>query len=122
MTLERHKIISEKIIEKTENSVILEYLIPEDSDFFDGHFPEIHLVPAVAQVDMMKNFALKYLGIDLTNYLSFGKRIKFTSPVFQNALVRMSIKFNQEKNSLTYKLTTQDESKTYSSGTFTLGA
>ncbi len=119
MYLEKHNIPAEKVLEKTDNSVLLEFFIPETCDFFDGHFPEIHLVPAVAQIDMMTNLANKYLGT--SRYIFSAKRIKFTSPVFPNAEVHMSMSFNPEKNSLTYKLTTKDEAKTYSSGTFVLG-
>ena len=39
MYLEKHKISDEKIVSKDENSVLLELFIPEESDFFDGHFP-----------------------------------------------------------------------------------
>lgn len=118
MYLEKHKISDEKIVSKDENSVLLELFISEESDFFDGHFPEIHLVPAVAQIDMATYFIKKYFGT--TRFIESTKRLKFTSPVKPNSTVHMSLKFNPEKSSVAYKLTSADEQKAYSAGTFVI--
>ena len=48
-----HSIVDEKVIEKTEDKITLEFVIPETSDFFDGHFPEFKLLPAVAQFEVI---------------------------------------------------------------------
>lgn len=119
MYLEKHNISEEKVLSRDENSVLLEFFIPETCDFFDGHFPEIHLVPAVAQVDLAMYFSKKYFGT--TRFMESAKRLKFSSPVKPNSTVHMSLKFNSEKNAVTYKLTSGDEEKTYSSGTVTVG-
>lgn len=116
MYLEKHKIPAEKIISQTEDSILLELTIPEECDFFDGHFPEIHLVPAVAQMDMVTFFANKYFGTQ--RYIESAKRIKFTSPVKPNTTLHLNIKFNAEKCSINYKLTSADELKAYSGGNF----
>lgn len=116
--IKTHKLNEEKIISQEEDSVVLEYYISEECDFFDGHFPEIHLVPAVAQIDMATYFAKKYFGT--SRYLMSAKRIKFTSPVKPNSTVQMSLKFNSEKSSITYKLTSADGEKSYSGGTFVI--
>ncbi|MBQ0003279.1 MAG: hydroxymyristoyl-ACP dehydratase [Treponema sp.] len=113
-----HNLEEEKLISQEENSVVLEYFIPEKCDFFNGHFPEIQLVPAVAQIDMATYFSKKYFGT--SRYVQSAKRIKFTSPVRPNSIVKMSLKFNPEKSSVTYKLTSKDEDKTYSGGTFVI--
>ena len=57
-----HSIVDEKIIEKTEDKITLEFVIPETSDFFDGHFPEFKLLPAVAQFEVITRFSKKYFG------------------------------------------------------------
>lgn len=118
MYLEKHNIPKETVLQKTDNSILLEFNIPETCDFFDGHFPQIHLIPAVAQIDMMTNLAREYLGT--SRYILSAKRIKFTSPIFPNTDVHINISFDQEKNALIYKLTTKAEDKVYSSGTFVL--
>lgn len=112
--IQKHSIKDETVISKEENSVVIEYYIPEESDFFDGHFPEIHLVPAVAQVDMATFFSKKYFG--LSRFVSSAKRLKFTSPVKPNSKVQLSLNFNPEKNSVAYKLIAADGEKTYSGG------
>ncbi|MBQ0162686.1 MAG: hydroxymyristoyl-ACP dehydratase [Treponema sp.] len=116
--IETHNLEEEKVISQEENSVVLEYFIPEKCDFFDGHFPEIHLVPAVAQIDMATYFSKKYFGT--SRYIQSAKRIKFTSPVRPNSTVQMSLKYNPEKSSVTYKLVSADGEKNYSGGTFVI--
>ncbi len=118
MYLTRHGIAPEKIIEKNDDSVLLEFSVPETCDFFEGHFPEIRLLPAVAQIDLTAHFVKKYFGVPI----SFGgtKRAKFGAPIFPNATVRMSIKFNAEKRAVTYRLGDAGGEKVYSTGTFTL--
>lgn len=115
MYLEKHNIDEETVVERTEDSVLLAFRIEEKCDFFDGHFPEIHLVPAVAQIDTMINLANKYLGT--SRFFVSAKRIKFSAPVLPNTDLHLSMKFNKEKNAIVYKLTTAAEDKTFSSGT-----
>lgn len=118
MYLKKHGIAPEKIIEKNDDSILLEFSVPETCDFFEGHFPEIQLLPAVAQIDLMAHFAKKYFGIPI--YFSKTKRTKFVAPIFPNATVLMNIQFNSEKNSVTYKLSSANGEKIYSTGTFAL--
>lgn len=118
MYLTKHGIAPEKVIEKNADSVFLEFSVPETCDFFEGHFPEIKLLPAVAQIDLMAHFSKKYFGVPIG--FSGTKRTKFGAPIFPNAIVRMSIKFNSEKNSVTYKLSSTNGEKIYSTGTFAL--
>lgn len=118
MTLESHGINKETVISKEENTCVLEFFIPATCDFFDGHFPEIKLLPAVAQIDIVASLATKYFG--LTGYLTTAKRIKFTSPVRPDSEVKLTMNFNTEKNSISYKLISKDEARAYSSGSFAL--
>ena len=119
MYLEDHKIAPETLISKTEDAFTVEFTVTEECDFFDGHFPEIHLLPAVAQIDLMMHFAKKSFGDK--GFAISTKRTKFGAPIFPGYTVRLNVKYNSEKNAYTYKLTTSDESKVFSSGTFALG-
>lgn len=116
MYLKKHGIDEEKIISKEENFVLLEVFIPETCDFFNGHFPEIHLVPAVAQIDMAVHFCKKYFGTECA--MVGAKRLKFTSPVKPNTALHFSLKYSPEKSMVAYKLTSADETKGYSNGNF----
>ena len=51
MQFNDHDIHDEQIISREENAIALEFVIPASSDFFDGHFPQYKLLPAVAQFD-----------------------------------------------------------------------
>lgn len=120
MYLQKHGITPEKVIEKNDDSVLLEFTVPETCDFFDGHFPEIQLLPAVAQIDLTLFFANKYLGTH--RFALSTKRTKFVAPIFPNTTVHLDAKYNLEKNSLTYKICGVNGEKTFSTGTFALGA
>ncbi len=119
MYLEKHNIAPERVIERDENSVVLEMSFSKDCDFFEGHFPEIQLLPAVAQIDIIMNMAHKYFSTPV--FAAISKRTKFGAPIFPENLVRMSLKFNREKNAVVFKLGSVDGEKTFSSGTITLG-
>lgn len=119
MYFEDHKIAPETLISQTDDNVTLEFTVTEECDFFDGHFPEIHLLPAVAQIDIMMHYAKKYFGDK--GFAVATKRTKFGAPIFPGYTVRLNIKYNSQKNSYAYKLTNSDENKTFSTGTFALG-
>lgn len=119
MYLQKHGIEPEKVIEKNDDSVLLEFTVPETCDFFDGHFPEIQLLPAVAQIDIMVNLASKYFKT--SRFVLSSKRTKFIAPILPNTTVRMNIKFDSEKKSVAYKLSSIAGEKIFSSGTFSLG-
>ncbi|WP_318662955.1 hydroxymyristoyl-ACP dehydratase [Treponema sp.] len=114
MYLAKHGIPAEKIVSQAENEVVLEVHIPETCDFFDGHFPEIHLVPAVAQIDMAMHFCNKYFGTRCA--MDSSKRLKFTLPVKPETTLHFGFKYSPEKGMISYKLTSSDGLKAYSSG------
>ena len=49
MNSNNHDIKDEQVVNQAENEIYLELVIPAYCDFFDGHFPEYKLLPAVAQ-------------------------------------------------------------------------
>lgn len=119
MYLQDHRIAPETLVAKTGDAVTLEFSVTEDCDFFDGHFPEIRLLPAVAQIDLLIHFAKKYFSVN--GFAASTKRTKFGAPIFPGYTVRLNMKYNSEKKSIAYKFTNSEESKTFSSGTFVLG-
>ncbi|HAH62775.1 MAG TPA: hydroxymyristoyl-ACP dehydratase [Treponema sp.] len=113
-----HKIENEEILSRTEDSVELRFCIPASSDFFDGHFPEFKLLPAVAQFECVTRFAKKYLGTQ--RYVPRIHRIKFSAPVRPDTTVQLKLELNKEKHTVSYSLWDAKKSeKVYSSGTFT---
>ena len=112
-----HDIVDEKILSQSGDSAEIEFFIPASSDFFDGHFPEFKLLPAVAQFEIITRFSKKYFGTE--RYVPEIKRIKFSAPIRPDTLVRLKLDFNREKKSMSFLLWDAKKSdKAYSSGIF----
>ena len=112
-----HSIVDEKIIEKTEDKITLEFVIPETSDFFDGHFPEFKLLPAVAQFEVITRFSKKYFGTQ--RYVPSIRRIKFSAPIRPNTKIKLDLAHNTEKKSISFTMAVAEvEGKTFFSGSF----
>ena len=105
----------ERLIEKTENSCILEFSIPETSDYFDGHFPGYPILPAVAQVDMVMRFASRYFGTGIG--ISEIRRIKFTNLV--RPFTPLLLKLERNGKTISFKIHSPDRETVYSTGTLT---
>lgn len=115
-----HGIPSETLLSKKEfddcNEVELEVLIPESSDYFDGHFPEFKLLPAVAQIDLVVHFAQRYFNTALS--IPNIKRFKFSEKLLPNSTVVFSLKYDTQKNTISFKISSLNKEITYSSGTY----
>lgn len=118
-----HSIVNEKVAEHSigqeaedKETVQLEFVIPKESDFFDGHFPEFHLLPAVAQFEVVTRFAKKYLGTQ--RYVPNIRRIKFSAPILPDTQCALKMEYDKGKGSITYSLWDAKKGNVYSSGTF----
>ena len=112
-----HGIPAEKIIEKSESNILLRVEIPAQSDYFDGHFPQFKLLPAVAQIDLMAHYAAKYFGLPLSTPKI--KRFKFSDKILPDTTVIFKITFDSEKNHVTFEVTDAADGRVYSSGSYT---
>ena len=114
-----HDIKDETIVSKEENSIILEFTIPGTSDFFDGHFPEYKLLPAVAQFEIITRFSRKYFGTQ--RYVPNIKRIKFSAPIRPESEIHLELTYKKDKNLISFTMTDAEiKEKTYSSGNFSV--
>ena len=112
-----HDITNEKILLREDNKISLEFIIPATSDFFDGHFDEVKLLPAVGQFEIITRFAAKYFG--LKKSVSSIKRIKFSAPVLPDAQVILAMKYTAQKNTVSFVFSdSADTEKVYSTGSF----
>jgi len=107
----------EKIIERTDNSVSLEFVIPDSSPYFDGHFPEFHLLPAVAQAELVIRFAARYLGTGIT--IAEIKRVKFTN--FIRPGTSLLLKLTKNEKNISFTLSSPGGETVYSLGTVITG-
>ncbi len=117
MNFNDHDIKNEEVISKEENAVVLEFVIPASCDFFDGHFPQYKLLPAVAQFEIITRFSRKYFGTQ--RYVPNIKRIKFSAPIKPDTKIRLELTYKKEKGSVTFNMADANvEGKVYSSGSF----
>ena len=117
MNCNDHDIRNEEIISKEENAVVLEFVIPATCDFFDGHFPQYKLLPAVAQFEVITRFSRKYFGTQ--RYVPNIKRIKFSAPIKPDTKIHLELTYKKDKGSVTFNMSDANvEGKVYSSGSF----
>ena len=117
MEKDLHGIIVEQEILKEDQHVILKLDITEESDFFDGHFPQFKLLPAVAQFEVVTRLSGVYFGTK--RIVPNIRRIKFSSPILPGTEVLLDIKFNAERSAVTYTISDFTLQKlVYSTGTF----
>ena len=103
-----HDIKDEKILSQEENKISLEFTIPETSDFFDGHFPEI-----------ITRFSRKYFKTQ--RYVPSIKRIKFSAPIRPNSKIQLDLTNNLSKGTVSFNMADfSDASHVYSSGSFSV--
>ncbi|MCL1928059.1 MAG: hydroxymyristoyl-ACP dehydratase [Treponema sp.] len=110
--------MNEKIITQAENSVALEFSVPDTSPYFDGHFPEFPILPAVAQVDLILRFASQYLGTGIV--LPEIRRIKFSSLI--RPFTHLFLSLEKNGTTISFRMTSPDRQVVYSLGTLKITA
>ncbi len=95
-------------------SLTVKLLFPVTSDFYDGHFPEFKLLPAVVQVNMVLLLARNFLKVP--KEIVKINRTKFTSPIFPDVPVELKANYDEEKGKLTFGFTDETGTKALSSG------
>ena len=113
-----HGIRDERVLERDDLHVLLELVVPADSDFFDGHFPQYKLLPAVGQFQIITRLARKYFGTDAS--VLRIRRIKFSSPILQDTKVRLSMTLNERKDSVSFTMSDAAAGRSYSTGSFSV--
>ena len=89
-------------------------LFPAASDYFDGHFPEFKLLPAVVQVDMVLRLARNFL--DVPKELSKMNRTRFVSPILPDVPVVVKITYDADAGKVTFAFTSVDGETSFSNG------
>jgi acyl-coenzyme A synthetase/AMP-(fatty) acid ligase/uncharacterized membrane protein len=110
------KLDREKIIEKTENSVSLEFSIPGASPYFDGHFHGFPILPAVAQAELVLRFAARHLGTTISPLEI--RRVKFTNFISPDA--PLLLKLVKKEKTISFNLSSSENKTVYSTGTVIL--
>ena len=89
-------------------------LFPATSDYYDGHFPEFKLLPAVVQVDMVLRLARNFL--EAPKELSKMNRTRFANPILPDVPVMVKITYDADAGKVTFAYTSEDGETSYSNG------
>ncbi len=87
--------IAEPVIEDikfSDDSFFAKLTFIKDSVYFDGHFPELKILPGVAQVHFVSYFLKNFFGVN--EAFSDIKKLKFSHIIFPNE--EIFIKINKE--------------------------
>ena len=103
-----------KIVEKSDKAIALEFSIPPHNPYFDGHFPEFSLLPAVAQMELIIRFASEYFGTGID--VKEMRRIKFTKFIRPHA--PLSLRLEKGEKNITFKIISREDDSVCSSGIF----
>ena len=95
---------------KKENIFIAEVFISEDLPFFDGHFENFKLLPAVAQIKIALNIAIEIFETDFA--VQKLSKVKFINMIYPNT--KVNIEGHYSNDSLSFKI--YDNDKKYSEG------
>ena len=111
MNLSYPFVVSKKI---EENKVELELIFRKNSNFFQGHFSVMPILPGVVQLFYANYFAKKMFKIDIP--CDEAKRVKFTNII--KADEKITLVLNKKDKGIEYNYMAND--KSYSSGIFVL--
>lgn len=107
----------ETVLSRSETAVSLTLFVSQKCSFFDGHFPEFKLLPAVGQFALLSHLAEKYFGI--AGDVSRIRRMKFSLPILPDSLIRIDLEFIESRNEVSFVICdAEDSGKVYSSGKF----
>lgn len=86
--------------------------------YFEGHFPDLPILPGVVQVDWAVRLARQYL-VDVSGQFTALEKIKFQSLVLPEAKLVLSLTWHAEKQAIGF--TYHTDARQYSSGLVVLG-
>ncbi len=89
--------------------------VPTSTPHFKGHFPELAVLPGIAQLHWVVEMAHRHLGTPTA--VTEVKNLKFQALLFPKSTVTLKASFDPQKWTLTFEMTDKaDATKRYSSG------
>ncbi len=78
----------------TDSSVVLYTASLKGIAWFEGHFPEIKVFPAVGTMNMVAYFFKEYLHVDINSSLEVIPQAKFIKPILENSCLKITLTLN----------------------------
>ncbi len=100
--------VLEKSIDEKSGEHILQLIVPYDLLYLEGHFPGKPILPGVVQVGWVMHFCRELFGIS-GNFLRL-EALKFQKVILPGERIYLGIRWNEEKNMLTFHYTSKDHS------------
>jgi 3-hydroxymyristoyl/3-hydroxydecanoyl-(acyl carrier protein) dehydratase len=117
--MENAEVLETSGAEPGEISVGIKIVIPPESGYFDGHFPQIQVLPALAQFELVVRLASRFLGTGIL--VERIKRIKFSSLIRPGARLHIKLTYKERSGTLVFNINSP-EGQAYSSGMILLRA
>lgn len=95
---------------KKENIFIAEMFISEDLPYFDGHFENFKLFPAIAQIKIVIDITKEIFNMDFS--VQKLSKVKFINMIYPNT--NINIEGHYLNDSISFKI--YDNDKKYSEG------
>ncbi|PEI03071.1 hydroxymyristoyl-ACP dehydratase [Pantoea agglomerans] len=110
----------ERSRELQADSVTLTLKIEAGLFWFQGHFPELPILPGVAQLDWVMHYGVSLLATG--KQFAAIENIKFQQPVPPDSLLQLRIDWDAEKSRLSfrYSLLNGDDEQSASNGKIAL--
>jgi 3-hydroxymyristoyl/3-hydroxydecanoyl-(acyl carrier protein) dehydratase len=94
------------LIERLENVVTIAAFVPDNLDYFAGHFPEQAVLPGVVQVHWVGELAKKFFAV---RGFSDLKSIKFSGMILPNQLIELTLKYAPEKGTVRFSYQSSED-------------
>jgi acyl-coenzyme A synthetase/AMP-(fatty) acid ligase len=102
-----------KSLHRDERDVLIELFIPGNLAQLEGHFPDLPIVPGVAQIDWVVKFASEHLGIEIEAAQQF--QIKFRRLMTAPSDIVLALYHCQDRRQLSFEY--RQDADVVSSGT-----
>lgn len=99
------KMPRERILEKEGQRAVFELTAPRDLFYFDGHFPDVPILPGVVQIDWAISYGRKCF--DLPPVFLGIHALKFQQPIYPEQPVKLELIHEQSKSCLSFILSSQ---------------
>ena len=88
-------------IRQEEDRVTACFALPPELDVFQGHFPDMPILPGVAQLDWAIRLAVRYFG--LAEPVAREFQVKFSDVIRPGALLSLTLRMDRVKQRLSFE-------------------